>query len=66
MLVARLTDEGRLDATFFGGRVRDDALPGLATGLAFDADGRILVAGETTEGEPDVVVWRLLPEDPER
>jgi uncharacterized delta-60 repeat protein len=70
MVVWRYTEAGQLDAMFGSGGVKVQA--GTAGGtagrdgaraIAFDSNGRLLVAGHSVNaaGNSDMVLWRLLP-----
>jgi uncharacterized delta-60 repeat protein len=65
MLLARLEDDGRLDESFFGGRVVDDTLArSSASAMVLDAAGRMVIAGDSGAGaDADIVVWRVVPND---
>ena len=62
-VVYRLNPNGSLDDTFavHGTRVLDDGQQEEAHAVALQPDGRVLLAGWTTSGGGDAMVWRLKP-----
>jgi uncharacterized delta-60 repeat protein len=63
--VWRLTESGALDPTFdtHGLAEVSDAHEDIVEAIAVAPDGKIVIAGDTTDASnpPDVVVWRLMP-----